>query len=57
MTNVTEDMEKKRNLYTVGGSVTETSTMKKNLENPQKLKKKMELPPLAIYLKNLKTLI
>ena len=56
MTNVREDMEKMRNLYTVGGSVIEAATMKNNLENPQK-KKKMKLPPLAIYLKNLKALI
>ena len=55
MTNVREDMEKMRNLYTVGGSVIEAATMKNNLENPQK--KKMKLPPLAIYLKNLKALI
>ena len=39
MTNVREDMEKMRNLYTVGGSVIEAATMKNNLENPQKKKK------------------
>ena len=38
MTNVREDMEKMRNLYTVAGSVIEAATMKNNLENPQKKK-------------------
>ena len=53
MTNVREDMEKMRNLYTVGGSVIEAATMK-NIWKTLKKKKKKKLPPLAIYLKNLK---
>ena len=48
MTNVREDMEKMRNLYTVGGSVIEAATMKniwKTLKKKKKkTKRKRELP-------------
>ena len=40
MTNVREDMEKMRNLYTVGGSVIEAATMKNIWKTLKKKKKK-----------------
>ena len=55
MTNFGEDIEKMRNVYTFGESVIQAATMK--ILKKKKKKKKKELPLLAIYLKDLKTLI